>query len=353
MSETETNESLRRPPTLSVVLPNYNHAHLLPRALDALLAQTRPPDEIIVVNDASTDDSIAVIERFAARAPSIRILRSERNFGAVAALDRGLKAATGTHVYFAAADDWVMNDFFEIALNAFEENPRLRLFCGEVQVVDGPSNRPAAIRPAVRPVYRARFLSSDDVRRLLAQSDNWILTGAAVLRRDAIDCAGGFSPNVGSFSDGLLLRKIALRYGFFFAPKVVMTWCVYPDSVSRKLVSQLDRAQEALTTVTAYLSRDPTFPDWYRPLFRKRWMFAVCRAALRKSPVCRRTLATMGPQSFFDRMFLGFCLSLLGRFAYVPATAWLALRLHPYPLGALLRTAVSRYFDRLTLKTRQ
>jgi len=351
MSETETSESHSRPPTLSVVLPNYNHAHLLPRALDALLVQTRQPDKIIVVDDASTDGSIAVIEQFAARAPSIRIIRSERNCGAVASLDRGLKAATGTHVYFAAADDWVMSDFFEIALKAFEENPQLRLFCGEAQVVDGASNLPTAIRPAVRPVYRAGLVSSEDVRRLLSQSDNWILTGAAVVRRDATSWAGGFNADVGSFSDGLLLRKIAIRHGFFFAPKVVMTWCIYPDSVSRKTVSELDKAQDSLAAVTAYLSRDPAFPDWYGPLFRRRWMFSVCRVALGKKPVCRRTLEAMGPRSFLDRIVLGFCLGVLGRFAYVPATAWLALRLRPYRLGALLRTAVSRYFERVTSKT--
>ena len=53
-------------PSLSVVLPNYNHAKLIGRALAALLAQKRAADEIIVIDDGSTDDSVAVIERIAA-----------------------------------------------------------------------------------------------------------------------------------------------------------------------------------------------------------------------------------------------------------------------------------------------
>ena len=53
-------------PSLSVVLPNYNHAKLIGRALAALLAQEHAADEIIVVDDGSTDDSVAVIERIAA-----------------------------------------------------------------------------------------------------------------------------------------------------------------------------------------------------------------------------------------------------------------------------------------------
>ena len=59
-------------PTLSVVMPNYNHAKFLPRALDSLLGQTRPPDEILVLDDGSTDDSRAILERVAGREPLIR-----------------------------------------------------------------------------------------------------------------------------------------------------------------------------------------------------------------------------------------------------------------------------------------
>src|SRR5258707_12471256 len=67
------------PPTLSVVLPNYNHARFIGRALAALLGQERAADEIIVIDDGSTDDSVAVIERIAAAAPTIRLLRSPSN----------------------------------------------------------------------------------------------------------------------------------------------------------------------------------------------------------------------------------------------------------------------------------
>ena len=56
-------------PLLSAVVPNYNHGALLPRALGALLAQGRPPDEIVVVDDGSTDDSLNIPAGFAARYP--------------------------------------------------------------------------------------------------------------------------------------------------------------------------------------------------------------------------------------------------------------------------------------------
>ena len=50
-------------PTLSIVVPNYNHGHYLPECLDSILSQSWPPDELIVIDEASTDNSVAVIER--------------------------------------------------------------------------------------------------------------------------------------------------------------------------------------------------------------------------------------------------------------------------------------------------
>ena len=59
------------------------------------------------------------------------------------------------------------------------------------------------------------------------------MTGAAVFRRDAVVSAGGFEEQLSSFADGYLVRKIALTLGFCYAPITALTWCIFPDSVSR------------------------------------------------------------------------------------------------------------------------
>src|SRR5262245_31118099 len=91
--------------SISVVLPNYNHARFLPRSLTCLLRQTRPADEVIVIDDGSTDDSLAVIGEFARREPRVRVLRNEKNSGVVATLNRGLAEARGELVFLASSDD--------------------------------------------------------------------------------------------------------------------------------------------------------------------------------------------------------------------------------------------------------
>src|ERR1700685_1368898 len=161
--------------TLSVVLPNYNHSKLIGRALQALTTQERPPDEIIVVDDASTDDSVRVIEGFAAKATAITLLRNTHNLGVTPTLERGLRATRGTYVYFAAADDFVLQGFFETALQRLAANPDLSLFFGEAVLGDGSTNRPFAMRPAVWPRMNAGRVEAPRVRQLLKTTDNWIL----------------------------------------------------------------------------------------------------------------------------------------------------------------------------------
>lgn len=328
---------------LSVILPNFQHAHVITRALDALLAQECRPDEIVVVDDASTDDSVAVVERVAARAPGIRLLVNAANCGAIASLKRGLGESKGRYIYFAAADDWVMPHFFSLAVQALEANPNAGLFCGDSMLVDATSNRTLGFRPPVMPLSRAGFLDPPATGRLLARSDNWILTGSAVFRRRAIADAGGLDEELGSFADGYLARKVSLMCGFCYAPRVVAAWCVHPSGLSRSAALDPERAGRLLALVTRKIAADPVFPPWYVQRFADRWHFATARLALEASPRDNAVVMALGARCGLDRVVLGLTSRLPGRqLAGLTTLAWLWLRFRPYRLLDLLRTAVLR-----------
>src|SRR5256884_7474545 len=116
-------------PRLSVIIPNYNHARFLPNCLEAILRQSEQPFEIIVIDDASTDNSVEVIEAFTKRNPIIRFYRNEQNRGVVSGMNRGLELARGDYVYYAAADDQVLPGFFEKSLRLLNEHPQAALCC--------------------------------------------------------------------------------------------------------------------------------------------------------------------------------------------------------------------------------
>ena len=135
------------------------------------------------------------------------------------------------------------------------------------------------MRLLVRPLRRAGFVDPAGTRALLARIDNWILTGSAVFRRDAVVALGGFDARLGSFADGYLARKIALTHGFCFAPEVVATWCMYRESVSRQTALEVAKAREMLALLP-WIAADPAFPAWYATAFVRRWRFAAARLAL-------------------------------------------------------------------------
>lgn len=300
-------------PTLSVVLPNYNHAKYIGRALGTLLAQERAADEIIVIDDGSKDDSLAVIEKFATGAPSIKVLINSKNRGVVPTLERGLQAARGKYIYFAASDDWVLPGFFDTALRRLEVNSDLGLFCGDALLVDGSTNQVLSVRPSVRPILCGGRVSASRVERLLRASDNWILTGSAVLRRDCALWGGGFDERLSSFADGFLVRKIILRFGFFFEPRLVSAWAVMPNSVSRASAADPQRAEYMLDVVPRVVAADPVFPQWYADAYRNRWRFATCRLALNAERIDRQFLLAMGSRSANERAKMERLLALPGR----------------------------------------
>ena len=328
---------------LSVVMPNFNHGHLIGHALDALAAQERPPDEIVVIDDGSSDESIAVLESYRQKLPQLIVLRNERTLGAIPASQRGLQAATGRYVYFAAADDWVLPGFFARALAIIEANPEVGLVCGEATLLSGETGALIGYRPAVRPSARARKFTPEMTRRLLATTDNFMLAGSAIFHRACVMEKGGFDGRAGSFADGLLTRKVALTHGFYFVPATFAVWNVFSQGYSRTTALEVERARKALDELPALMEQDADFPKWYSAVFKRRWRFGAARLALEATPPRVAVLLEIGAVSVWDRWFL----SLLSPWvAHRPirllTLAFLTMRLRPYRLRDLAATTLAR-----------
>ncbi|MDR2726784.1 MAG: glycosyltransferase, partial [Deltaproteobacteria bacterium] len=93
------------PVSLSVGIPNYNHAHYLERCITAVMTQDRLPDEVIVYDDCSTDNSLEVLAGLQERWPLLRVVRGERNRGVVAVGNDLAGMAQGEWLVLRAADD--------------------------------------------------------------------------------------------------------------------------------------------------------------------------------------------------------------------------------------------------------
>lgn len=114
-------------PTVSVIIPNYNHARFLTRRIESVLEQTFSDYEIILLDDASTDDSISIINRYRHNR-RIRCIENERNSGSpFKQWNKGVKEATGTYLWFAESDDWADKTFLSKLVALLHSNPDLGL----------------------------------------------------------------------------------------------------------------------------------------------------------------------------------------------------------------------------------
>ena len=105
------------PPDISVVIPAYNRATTIARALNSVLAQTFQDLEVIVVDDGSTDHTSEVIQQIGdAR---VEIIRHTRNQGAAEARNTGMKAAGGKYIAWLDSDDEWLPDKLQVQLDAF------------------------------------------------------------------------------------------------------------------------------------------------------------------------------------------------------------------------------------------
>lgn len=112
------------PSRVSVIIPTYNRAHLIVRAIQSALRNTLPHDEILIVDDASTDDTAAVVRPFT---PNVRYLLAPHG-GAGAARNFGLRHATGDLVAFLDSDDEWEPDKLALQRAVLDRRPEV-LFC--------------------------------------------------------------------------------------------------------------------------------------------------------------------------------------------------------------------------------
>lgn len=111
----------QHPITVSVTVPVYNTAAYLPKCLDSLLAQTYPHLEIICVDDGSTDNSLAILQSYAARDSRIKVYHHEQSLGVSAARNTALNHSTGEFVTSVDSDDYIAPYTYEKAVSLIED----------------------------------------------------------------------------------------------------------------------------------------------------------------------------------------------------------------------------------------
>lgn len=251
------------PPTVSVIMANYNHAHYLRESLGALCKQTRPPEELIVVDDGSTDNSLEVLEEFAERYPFVRILRNERNRGQLYSVNRALREARGDYINWAAADDLVASTFLEKTLACASRHPEAGVCQTEYALFyesGGPFVRQGSITRIFDFTRMPEYLDPWRYREWLKDEIVWLSTNGALIRREALLEMGAYHEKMRWHADWFSAQAAALRYGICIVPEPLAALRVQESSYSADGMRNPDEQRRVLDAIFDKV-REPAFRD--------------------------------------------------------------------------------------------
>jgi glycosyltransferase involved in cell wall biosynthesis len=185
---------------VSVVTPCFNGADFIAETLQAVRGQIFPRVEHIVVDDGSTDDSVAVIERFE---PAVRLIRTGGNRGAAAARNTGAAAASGTYLMFLDADDIIAPGTVAALVQAIQDRPLAIGVCPWDRLV--LRDREWVTMPAPVPFPPPADALAGWLEGI------WVPPCAVLWRKDAFDLTGGWTEDFNPNDDGDLMMRALLR----------------------------------------------------------------------------------------------------------------------------------------------
>jgi glycosyltransferase involved in cell wall biosynthesis len=215
-------------PTVSVVIPTYNHRAYVLQTLDSVFAQTYADYEIIVVNDGSPDDTAELL-RPLVEAGRIRYIE-QPNAGMGAARNRGIAEARGRYIAVLDDDDLWPPDKLAWQVEALENRPHAVLAYG----------RSALIKPdgSIYVHEYPDFPSGEVYTQMLEKS--WLISpGMALMRADTMRRLGGFDPKIWGADDWDLYIRLAREGEFVFEDRVSLFYRMHPENASRRHVIRL------------------------------------------------------------------------------------------------------------------
>lgn len=270
-------------PPLSVIVPNYNHARYLKERLDSVLGQTFSDFELIYLDDASKDNSDAVLESYLAEPRLTQVVKNSVNSGSpFAQWNRGVALARGTYVWIAEADDCAAPTFLERLKSILDSRPNIGIAYCQSDLIDENGERFGSAYDYNRNLRAEAELWASDftlsgseaVARLFARQCVIPNASAVLFRRQVFLEAGGADETLRLAGDYLLWIRMLLRSDLAFVAEPLNGFRRHPGTVRQTayhdgtmlrenyLVQSILRESVSVPTETAEAACDDLMDRW-------------------------------------------------------------------------------------------
>jgi glycosyltransferase involved in cell wall biosynthesis len=233
-------------PIVSVVIPTYNRAQWLRRAIMSVLNQTFQDYEIIVVDDGSSDNTQQVENGIRDR--RIRYVRHDGNRGASTARNSGIRAARGEYIGFLDDDDEWLPQKLEKQLDKFNFSS------ANVGAIYTGSSVVSARTGSIIHSFLCHPRGYKDVDFLRTMTFN---TSVPLIKRSCFDSVGLFDETLPGSQDMDMWLRIARHYTFAFVPEVLVKRYIHGDQVTSRLKIKIEAKQKIIQKYQSLLSKHP------------------------------------------------------------------------------------------------
>jgi glycosyltransferase involved in cell wall biosynthesis len=206
-------------PIVSVIVPNYNHARYLPRRIESILGQSYDSIEVLIMDDCSSDNSQAVIQRYAANDTRIEILFNTANSGSTfKQWEKGLAWAKGKYIWIAESDDFAEPTFLTELVPMLEDNDSVVLAYANSRVVDEHDQANGTTADWKNERYHTQRWSENYTVDGKQEIEHYLSLGctinnasAVLFRRSSMEEVGGVDTSFRYAGDWLMYLKLSLH----------------------------------------------------------------------------------------------------------------------------------------------
>lgn len=258
----DTKKSNALLPSLSVLIGSYNYARFIGEAIESVLNQSYRPMEVIVIDNASTDNSVEIIQRFIDQNPIVHLIMNEKNFGGIYVFNQFLSLAKGEYIYIVGADDRLLPGFLEKSMKLLARYPEAGVCSTLAYKMDEKGkNKGFFVLPIVS--KKECFIPPKKAISIVNKVDNYIPGHTAIYKRKVFNAIGGLIPELHAVADAFALKVIVCKYGACFIPEALVCIRTFPNSYSKKISKDLNCNKEIWRVMEPLLTE--TYKEYFTP----------------------------------------------------------------------------------------
>lgn len=242
--------------TVSVAMAAHNAARFLKETAVTIFAQTHPPQEIVVCDDASDDDTVDILEAIAARHPELRVVRNAKSLGGYGAMNRAVRETQGDYVAVYHADDLYAPTLIARQVAYLDAHPDAGAVLCLDKFIDDAGREYARLALPADLAGVTSFDTGSLLNAVLRHKCTFLRTPSVMFRREAFESVGGFDQDrFGIAADLDMWLRLSLEWSVGLIPEYLYSYRHHREQWSRRYAHMRTAPEAFFGAVDRHLSR--------------------------------------------------------------------------------------------------